>query len=77
MKCPKCKNGEVKENINFKNKFFGFKKLKIVSTICPLCDFKNIHEFEMSKEDYEIEILHRTNLPKITQQDYNTRREER
>jgi len=45
MKCPKCKNCELKEN----TAYIGmFQVKKIVTYYCPLCDFKNKVEFPSS-----------------------------
>jgi hypothetical protein len=73
MNCPKCKEGEVKEQVTLKG--FIFKKKRVV-TFCPLCDFKNEHIFDLSKEDTEIENLNRLNTEKKTTINYNTKREE-
>ena len=72
MKCPKCGCDEIKENISFKNKWFGFKKIKRVCYYCPLCSFSNEREFELTKDDYEIEIIQRTNLEKKSKQTFET-----
>jgi len=73
MKCPKCKNGEVKYQVSIKG--FIFRK-KIIDYYCPLCDYKNKHEFRLSKDDVQVERLHQTNLERKTRQTFDTRREE-
>ena len=69
MKCPKCNNGEVKEQISIKG--FIFKK-KIVITFCPLCDYRNEHIFNLSSQDVEIENKQRANLENKTKITYDT-----
>jgi len=56
MKCPKCKEGEIREQISIKG--FIFKKKKVY-LYCPLCDFENVREFRLSKEDLKLEIQDR------------------
>ncbi len=72
MICPKCKKGELKEQISIRG--FMFKKKKII-TFCPLCDYKNEHIFELSKEDVEIETAQRLNLEKKIIQTFETKKE--
>ena len=74
MKCPKCNCDEIKENISFKNRFLGFRKLKIICYFCPLCEFSNEKKFELTKVDYKIEIMQRTNLPKQSEQTFVTKK---
>ena len=74
MKCPECGCDEKKENISFKNKFLGFKKVKKICYFCPLCEFSNEKEFGLTKTDYEIEIIQRTNLEKKSKQTFETKK---
>jgi C4-type Zn-finger protein len=39
VKCPKCKYGELKENISYEGILFNIKK--VITTYCQLCDFRN------------------------------------
>lgn len=71
MICPKCKEGEVKEQVSIKGLFV---KRKEVSYFCPLCDFENKKEFKLSKEDVQLENLERANLEKKSRMSYDTRR---
>lgn len=71
MICPKCNNKEVKEQISIKG--LMFKKKKVI-TFCPLCDYKNEHIFELSKEDVKIETAQRLNLEKKIRQVYETKK---
>jgi len=55
MNCPKCKNGELKENIGYSG-ILSVKK--IITYYCPLCDFKNKIEFPSSiKEKMENRMI--------------------
>ena len=60
--CPICNKGEIKEQIDYKNKFFG-NKLKIITAYCNICGFKRNNEFMISNESYEIELHERLNKP--------------
>ena len=53
MKCPKCEQGEVLMNISLSG---IFKKKKVITFYCPVCSFINKHEFELSVDDYELEL---------------------
>lgn len=75
MKCPICDKGELKENISIKKSFFKTKK--IFTYFCPVCSWEKKHEFDMSKEDLDIDILERSNLEKKTKISYDTKREEK
>jgi C4-type Zn-finger protein len=72
MKCPKCNNEELKEQVSIFGLFF--KKKKIVF-YCPLCEFRNEQVFILSKEDVEVENTIRLNLEKKTTINYNTKKE--
>jgi len=71
MKCPKCKEGEVKEQVSIKGFFV---KRKEISYFCPLCDFETNKVFKLSKQDVILENLERTNFEKKTRISYDTRR---
>lgn len=65
MRCPKCRRrGAIRQNINFKKFWFRFGGKKVVTSYCSVCDFRNVQSFDMTKDDWEIEILQRTNLEK-------------
>lgn len=52
MDCPSCGDDGIKKEITLK----GFmNKKKVVTYYCPLCHFENSHEFELSREDFELE----------------------
>lgn len=61
MKCPECKEGELKEHISIKG---FFKKVKEIIYFCPFCSFENKKEFKLSREDLQIERFERENKPK-------------
>ena len=61
MKCPKCDNEEIKEQVSIVGRF---KKKKIITYYCPLCDYKNEHVFAISKWDMQTEDLNRINKEK-------------
>lgn len=73
MNCPKCKEGEVKEQVSIKGFFV---KRKEVSYFCPLCEFENIKTFKLSQDDVELEKIERLNKPKETIQKYYSERKE-
>ena len=39
VKCPKCKKGELKENISYEGMLFNIKK--VITTYCVLCEFRS------------------------------------
>jgi C4-type Zn-finger protein len=49
MICPKCKQGEVKEQVSLKG--FLFWKKKVVTSYCNLCSFRNEQVFEITTAD--------------------------
>ncbi len=52
MECPSCQGDEMKKEVTLK----GFlKKTKVITFYCPTCPFINAHEFELSREDYNLE----------------------
>lgn len=54
MKCPACKKGEIREDIGLIGVIFSRKKRLIA--YCPICDFKNVREFDISEAQYHAEI---------------------
>ena len=56
MKCPKCKEGEIEKEISLKG---FFKKRKIITYHCPLCDFRNVQEFKISCRNHKFEEMKR------------------
>jgi uncharacterized Zn finger protein (UPF0148 family) len=76
MICPICSKGELKEQISLKHILFLFKKEVI--TFCPLCGFRKVNEFKITKEDFERESLsevEKINIERIKAQ--NTKKEEK
>lgn len=71
-RCPKCCKADVQQQISIEGLIF--KKKKVV-TFCPLCDYRNEHIFNLSKQDVEIENIIRLNPDKNTTITYNTKRE--
>lgn len=61
MICPKCKKGEIQEQISFRG--FWFWKKKHISFFCPLCSFENKRKFKVSKKDIQIADEERANQP--------------
>ena len=57
MKCPNCKEGEVKEQVNISG-FFA--KKKDITYFCPLCSWENKKQFKLSKDDLLIENFERS-----------------
>ena len=56
MLCPKCKQGEIKEQVSITGLIF---KKKNVYFYCPLCDYQNNKEFKLSKKDLGYEDYER------------------
>ena len=68
MKCPKCKKGEIKENISYnanaersskiKEKILGVSDygVKIFTYFCPLCDFHKEKRIKISYYDFNAEL---------------------
>jgi transposase-like protein len=73
MNCPKCKEGEIKEQVSITGLIF---KKKNVHFYCPLCDYQNDKEFKLSKEDVQLEYLERANTPTKKETIYTYRRGE-
>ena len=61
MKCPKCQN-ELRENVSLRRSIFKFKK--IIIFFCPICEWENKKEFDISNKDYKIEELKLSEIPK-------------
>ena len=62
MSCPICNKGELKEQISFKHFLFSYKKEVI--TFCPICGFRKVNEFKITKDDFE-----RENMDDMTKKD--------
>ena len=54
MKCPKCKQTEILQEVNLKGTIFA--RRKIITFYCPLCDFKNQKQFKLSENEYQAEL---------------------
>lgn len=51
--CPMCKTYLLKE-VSLTGGWG--KKRKIITFYCPSCSFENKHEFEISKDEFDIEL---------------------
>lgn len=54
MKCPKCKKGEIKENISYRG---FFNKEKIFTYFCPLCEFHKEKRIKISLGELNAELM--------------------
>ena len=78
MICPICSKGELEEQISLKHILFLFKKQVI--TFCPLCGFRKVNEFKITKEDFERESLseiEKIKIERINAENTKTKKEER
>lgn len=50
-KCPKCKNGELREEVNLVGMIFSRKKL--VTNYCVLCGWKSVTSFKLNEGEYQ------------------------
>lgn len=57
--CPKCKKGEIMQEINYLG--YIFKRKKKITFYCPLCDFKNTKIFDIKESEYQIELEKKEN----------------
>ena len=55
MKCPKCRKGEIKENISYDG---FFKKHKIFTYFCPICSYENKKKIRISLGQFNKEMWH-------------------
>ncbi len=53
MNCPKCKKAKLIENISIKGQF---RRKKIFTFFCPLCDFEKEKEVSYSLSDCLMEV---------------------
>ena len=53
--CPACNGAGIRKEVSLRGTIF--KRKKVITFYCPLCHFENKKEFELSRDDYEAEIL--------------------
>ena len=54
MKCPNCKKGDILFDMSLDGMIF--KRKKIYTYFCPLCDFKNVKIIKIKEEEYQVEL---------------------
>jgi hypothetical protein len=55
MKCPNCKDGDLKEQVQLKG-ITIFTRKKVITWFCPCCDFTNERILSISNDDYVAEL---------------------
>ena len=63
MRCPECRQAEIKEHVSIKG--LPFFKKKLVYYYCPLCKFENEREFKLSPDDLKLERQKQINQQEI------------
>jgi len=61
--CPKCKKGKILFNESLSGIIFRRKKIR--TYYCVLCDFENTKTFKINEDTYQAELIKKSNTKNI------------